>query len=340
MAAGAGAAALAGQENGAAALLSRGDDAPASRGDPGGAAGHAQVEAARGVDDAESEDGIGDGDMSESSTTPPLPSQPPRPDELEKQVAELTAWRGEETQLWKKAVETTEGEGKEPWVRRFMARPMRVNAVGIAAVLLVGVFVVGLLLPSLGQARHAARQLKDGTQVRGVVGGMSTFAGKHTVGELGVASGADAEASKPGYGRGMIDLAGGVAGRGGAATSIPDEIEGAYVLNNLASAQVIIRAPGGSQSDSDRQVVRKATIELTSDDVRGTFAKAAHLASEAGGEYVENSSLTGEGKTAQGNLTLRVAATRLGALMTSLRELGVVKAENTTGEDVTAQVVD
>src|SRR5262249_2016955 len=42
-------------------------------------------------------------------------------------------------------------------------------------------------------------------------------------------------------------------------------------------------------SPPDRVVVRKATIELESPDVRAAFAKAAMLVSEAGGEYVQES---------------------------------------------------
>src|SRR5262245_41822357 len=68
VAAGAGAAAVTGQKDGAAAVLSRGNDAQAGRGDPGGSRGDTQVEAARGADDAEGEDGFGGGIMNGSST--------------------------------------------------------------------------------------------------------------------------------------------------------------------------------------------------------------------------------------------------------------------------------
>ena len=90
----------------------------------------------------------------------------------------------------------------------------------------------------------------------------------------------------------------------------------------------------------DRHVVRKATIELTTNDVRAAFLKAAMLVSAVGGEFVQDSGLIGSGETAKANLTLRVAAERLPEVLNELRELGKVRAERTVGEDVTTQVVD
>jgi hypothetical protein len=61
---------------------------------------------------------------------------------------------------------------------------------------------------------------------------------------------------------------------------------------------------------------------------------------EAGGEYVQDSSLTGSGDEAYANLTLRVAADRLSEVLNELRQLGEVYSEHKTGQDVTGQVVD
>jgi hypothetical protein len=91
---------------------------------------------------------------------------------------------------------------------------------------------------------------------------------------------------------------------------------------------------------AERQVIRKATIELKAKDVRAVFLKASQLLSEARGEYVQDSSLTGEGVHTEGNLTLRVAANRLPEVLNELRQLGEVRSEKVTGEDVTGQVVD
>lgn len=109
-----------------------------------------------------------------------------------------------------------------------------------------------------------------------------------------------------------------------------------------ASAPAAPNASGRAQTEDapGRAVIRKATIELAVDDVRAAFSKAALVISEARGEYVESSSLTGEGPRTQGQLTLRVAAARLSAVLDELRQLGTVRAEKSGGEDVTAQVVD
>jgi hypothetical protein len=96
----------------------------------------------------------------------------------------------------------------------------------------------------------------------------------------------------------------------------------------------------GAASLTDRQVVRKATVELKTPDVRAVFLKAAQLTSEAGGEFVESSSLSGTDREAQASLTLRVAADRLDKVLNELSALGTVASEQSTGEDVTVRVVD
>jgi len=97
---------------------------------------------------------------------------------------------------------------------------------------------------------------------------------------------------------------------------------------------------GGAPPPLDRQVIRKATIELCTDDVRAAFLKAILLLSEAQSEFVQESWLTGTGREVQGSLTLRVAADRLSQVLNELRQLGEVQAESSIGEDVTSQVVD
>ncbi|MCH7961501.1 MAG: DUF4349 domain-containing protein [Planctomycetes bacterium] len=81
-------------------------------------------------------------------------------------------------------------------------------------------------------------------------------------------------------------------------------------------------------------------MELTSTDVAATFLKARQLVSEAGGEYIEQSSLAGEGDSTRASLTLRVSASRLSDVLNELRKLGVVVSEEARGEGVTNQVVD
>jgi hypothetical protein len=107
--------------------------------------------------------------------------------------------------------------------------------------------------------------------------------------------------------------------------------------------------PGSDQSPvssttpngpSNRFVVRKSSLDLTAADVRTAFAKAGLVINEALGEYIESSSLTGEGPTVQATIALRVASSRLSEALNALRPLGTVTSEATTGQDVTDTVVD
>jgi hypothetical protein len=92
--------------------------------------------------------------------------------------------------------------------------------------------------------------------------------------------------------------------------------------------------------DAERFVVRKASIDLAAAEVRGTFAKAGLVLNEALGEYIETSSVNGEGAAATATATLRVTAGRLSEVLNALRQLGKVVAEQTSGQDVTETVVD
>jgi hypothetical protein len=128
-----------------------------------------------------------------------------------------------------------------------------------------------------------------------------------------------------------------------------DVSRGLYLLNVAGQStahEFVCPAPATSQTESEtplpgeRHVIRKATVELLTEDVRAAFLKAALLISEAKGEYVQDSGITGSGEKMQANLTLRVTAERLPEVLNELRQLGEVRSEKTTGEDVTTQVVD
>lgn len=99
-------------------------------------------------------------------------------------------------------------------------------------------------------------------------------------------------------------------------------------------------APAPSADAPVRHVIRTATIDLKADDVSGVFNRAAKAIDEAAGEYVENSSLAGEGEQAVGRLTLRVRPDRLEAVLATLRGMGEVVAEHSSADDVTDQVID
>jgi hypothetical protein len=97
----------------------------------------------------------------------------------------------------------------------------------------------------------------------------------------------------------------------------------------------------GDERRFARQVVRRASIDLTTDDIRGIYLKIQTLVpSEAQGEYVEQSQIQGSDKALEGYITLRVQSDRLGQVLNMLRGLAEVVREQTDASDVTAQVVD
>lgn len=120
--------------------------------------------------------------------------------------------------------------------------------------------------------------------------------------------------------------------------------EGAPASSPPAAPSMIQGAPGSPSSTppADRFVIRKVTLDLTAADVRSTFAKASLVINEAVGEYIEASSLTGEGQNASATITLRVTAAHMSEALNQLRTLvGVtVVAEQSGGQDVTDTVVD
>lgn len=97
---------------------------------------------------------------------------------------------------------------------------------------------------------------------------------------------------------------------------------------------------GDPAAFGERHVILKATIELTTEDVSKAFHKVQLIVNEGLGEYVQQSAMTGSGERARADLTLRVAAGRLGDVLQALRELGDVQSEHRDGQDVTAQVVN
>lgn len=233
-------------------------------------------------------------------------------DGLDDQLAQMTRWEGESTALWREALDRTESNAEPSrWsLPQFFHRPLPKIAAAI------------IIVASLG----AVLQFTSGPMRLG----KDLFTA--TVDEPAAAMTPDLDltsALRQGYVRG-----GGFSGGGGA----DDFDQWAWVTAGV---------PGSGDSrqlsdlePADRHVIRKATIELLTNDVRATFLKATQLPSEARSEYLEASSLTGAGDEMQASLTLRVAADRLSEVLNQLRQLGEVRSEDSRGEDVTSQVVD
>jgi len=89
-----------------------------------------------------------------------------------------------------------------------------------------------------------------------------------------------------------------------------------------------------------RHVVRRATMQLESDDVRAAFTLTKQLVSPARGEYVESADIRERNTGYEADLVLRVAADRLDEVLIELRGLGSVINDRIDTDDVTNRVVD
>ncbi len=273
-------------------------------------------------------------------------------DQLEDQLAQMTRWEGESTELWRKALDRTDSNTRPSrWsLPQFFHRPMPKIAAAIIIVAVLGAVLQFTYGPErLGKsvfprtvdtptaARRGAPLLRtpantppgppdasmtapaldlDASLNQGYVGGGG--------GGFGSGGGPGRRQRPPGAGVGSVS------GTMADPTNWPD-------YETMIGAQ---NPQETTLPPADRQVIRKATIELLTDDVRATFLKATQLLSEARSEYLEASSLTGAGDEMQASLTLRVTADRLSEVLNQLRQLGEVRSEDSRGEDVTSQVVD
>lgn len=227
-------------------------------------------------------------------------------DRLERDLGALTTWEGAPSALWERAL------GEEPAAGRGGAARGRRRwwLVAGSAAVLVMVLMVGVMVPALGTARSSARMSSPST------------------------ASVDAYFTSPQ----MRKEAGAELLSGRQASSL---ISDASTIGTVPAASSVPQ-PSSPQTEVApvRQVIRRAQMDLKVADVQVAFSKAAFLLSEARGEFVEESSLTGQAPQLTGTLRLRVASSRLGEVLTSLRGLGEVMGESSTGEDVTDQVVD
>ena len=281
------------------------------------------------------------------------------PDEqLESQLRELTTWPDATPNLWRRALAAAgsrQKKGRSAVSRVVSYRPSFRLAVGVAA---AAIFIaVGIWMNQSGAL--------PGTTLRGVGAGSAIYSydnfewyPQHDI------AGLDTTVEQPTAGE-RFDFRGHpyasygyqlpYARRGKPSETLDVRMpintdkspyfvdaggDGAAPDSQGIRLGCIIASSEDAQPQAERYVIRKATVELVTDDVRAAFLKAALLISEAKGEYVQDSGITGRGEKMQANLTLRVTAERLPEVLNELRQLGEVRSEKTTGEDVTTQVVD
>ena len=99
--------------------------------------------------------------------------------------------------------------------------------------------------------------------------------------------------------------------------------------------------PGGTGTFPPK-VVKNADIQVQVK--RGAFDRAwnraLNVASRYGGFVTNSSTQQTDDRISSGNFTLRIPAPKLDAALKDLRELGTLKSLTTSGNDISAQIVD
>lgn len=220
---------------------------------------------------------------------------------VEQRLRELSEWEGETPRLWERAIDGA-GARSGAGLGPWYARRWVWTASSVAALLLIA---LGVLVPNLGPARSSHR-VAPGTAAE--------------ASSLPRAPSIDLES--------VLGSSQGGGGRGARA--------GGLVPSEMTPG--IVPLTGG---EAERAVVRKATMEIRTEDVRAAALRAQQLLSEPRGEYVESADIDDSDEARpRADLVLRVEATRLEEVLTQLRDLGEVATERVDAEDVTDQMVD
>lgn len=269
----------------------------------------------------------------------------PMPDPLERALAALSAPVSASSPpspsgavLWERALVATgraggEGPSSAAPTRPLsfserLARPLPGRPLAAAALVLLTVMIgVAVLIPSLGRARSSARV--SAPMAEQAMTPMDQGLAYRDVPSIDL--------------KNVLDQ--GVGGSGvspfetakSASSPTPNEVADVSSSSPSRTAD----APP-TPAPPTRYVARKASIDFKAPaaDIPVVFSKCSFLVSDALGEYVESSSISGTGGGAYATLLLRVQPERLSAIMNDLRKLGEVTSETSGGDDVTARVVD
>ena len=262
-------------------------------------------------------------------------------DKLELALAGMTTWSGPTPRLWERALKAAnkaKTSARSPWA--WLSRGRRLSGPLAACIIIACVgSVIYISMSSVtrdyGKFNHSvAKQFVVSSQE-----GPSYDASLPSAGIPAIDIATISELESLAYisgGESSVDAGsetGIFRGRVGAGRSI------------VSTTPVPLDKPQASGEvrlnlEPNRQIIRKATVELLTGDVRAAFSKVSMTLNEALGEYVQESSLTGSGEHTQAEITIRVAADRLSEVMNALRDLGQVTREQITGQDVTSQAVD
>jgi hypothetical protein len=249
--------------------------------------------------------------------------------ELEQQLRDLTAWEGPTPGLWRRAMQTANaGRRQGGALHRLRHTVLRrvpswalTGAAAAIVFMAVGVMMTGPFGPTL--SADLSGEAPSSRRGRGDVGAKGLPADSAGLYDF------TTEAGELTHSFRTDQL---MAGRAAFGTRM--ERYGNFDGDGVPARGTVLAGV------AERQVARSVTMELRSPDVRAVFLKAQQLISPARGEYVQESSLSGDKENLQANLTLRVSAERLSDVLNELRTLGDVQAEVARGDDVTDQAVD
>jgi hypothetical protein len=234
-------------------------------------------------------------------------------------------------ELWRAALQSARGGGGASHVGERPKSRVVTRIINGVAIVLVLALCVGVFSPAFGNARSSSRRVA-----------VVTAPASSLMERYDVAGAVESATRLSPEVEGLSTHVAGMIGDQAHSDSIANTVSSSPEQQALIARVTATRRVGSGQNTDQgtRHVVRKATIDLSSPDVRVAASKAAFLVNEAAGEYVEASNIYGQDKQSTAQLTIRVVASRLSEVMTQLRELGVVVSETADGKDVSEQVVD
>lgn len=291
----------------------------------------------------------------------------PVDEQLEARLAAMTTWTG-----------SVEGERGGPLARALATTandtPAVVGTIGfwrglskrqIAAVLVVaagGVLVAGMVVPTSEPTLRIGKDLgsAETSEVTGIMFDPSVVSRwesdprKVPTPDLGLfAAGSMSVDGQERFGNAVV---GGIVGSDGRASGNAHHRQRNFDVASgpaspppenfqaLGAANGSLGLPQRLASDtevpSNRQIIRRAMVDVVATDVQVAFRKAQDLVKVELGEFVQESTLSGSGDAMSGRVVLRLEPSRLADVMQATRGLGELAAEQTGGDDVTDRLTD
>ena len=98
-------------------------------------------------------------------------------------------------------------------------------------------------------------------------------------------------------------------------------------------------AVSGTDSRANQQIIRTAYVSVDVDDVATGVSAIADLTADLEGQ-LQSQSVQGTGEDSSANMTVRVPASNLDALLASIDTLGEVTSSSVDAQDVAVEVID